>query len=192
MVAVARPAFATRERPATWVIAAFVVLFAGTAVRLAVRPVDVAAVSAALLAALLWLGVWAGAVLLLSPRGAFLAALVTVLVLDFGALQPRMLVPFDDQQALYSADQVVTLPAPGGTAVVLVDAVFDGAQPTFGLAGYSCALRHGQQALALPMRTNTGTVELRLAGAPNREREYLIVYTSASQQQAALPATVCQ
>jgi hypothetical protein len=81
-------------------------------------------------------------------------------------------------------DQALLVQVAGSSSevVVLVEPVFEGAQPRFALAGWSCPLRLGKQYLALPVATGTQTIELRLTGTPNREGEYLIVYTPAVQE----------
>jgi hypothetical protein len=184
VVAVASVATRAREQIAGWLVASLVVLLVGVLLRLAVRPLDVPAASAALLAALLWIGVWLTAVLVSTPRSAFVVGLVAMLALDIAALPPRALVDFDRREALYRTDQTLTLPVPPGSTqlVVLVEPVFDGAQPRFALAGWSCPWLRGRQYVALPLRPGTTSVGLRLTGAPDREGEYLIVYTPVADQ----------
>jgi hypothetical protein len=78
---------------------------------------------------------------------------------------------------------------------LLVEPVFSGTQPQFGLAGdvggtsltWDCAFRHGLQRLALPMPSaavaNPGTLDVRLhlSGSPSRETDYLLVYQSSAR-----------
>jgi hypothetical protein len=184
VVAVASISARAREQIASWLVASLIVLLMGTLLRLVVRPLDVAAASAALLAALLWLGVWLTALMVATPRAGFLIGLAAMLMLDLAAFPPRAVVDFDQREALYRTDQTLTLPVPPGTTqlVVLVEPVFDGAQPRFALAGWSCPWQRGRQYVALPLSTGTTSVDLRLTGSPSRDGEYLIVYAPVAEQ----------
>jgi len=184
VVAVASTAARAAERTNSWLAASMLVLIVGTLVRLAARPIDIAAASAALLAALLWLGVWLAVVLVSKPRSAFFIGVAAMVMLDLAALSPRTVVDFDQREALYRTDQTLTLPVPPGTTqlVVLVEPVFDGAQPRFALAGWSCPWQHARQYLALPLPSGTTTVGLRLTGSPARDGDYLIVYAPITDQ----------
>jgi hypothetical protein len=193
VVALAAAFSRAREQTTAWIGAALAVLLVGTLVRLLVRPVDVAAVSAALLAALLWLGLWLVALLLSTPRTAFVVGLVAMLVLDLAAVSPRTLVPYDQVEALSNTDQKLTLAVPAGSTqlVLMVEPVFEGAQPRFQLVGWSCPWQRGRQYVALPLTPGTSSVDLRLSGAPDREREYLVVYWSSRGFMSGEPAAVC-
>jgi hypothetical protein len=89
------------------------------------------------------------------------------------------------------------LPVPGAAddtdITLLVQPVFSGAQARFGLAGdvngtslqWSCPFQHGIQRLALGVPSEvvrgqpTADVRLHLSGTPERESDYLVVYTSS-------------
>jgi hypothetical protein len=153
------------------------------------------------LAALLWLGAWLAAMLLSTPRTAFVVALVMMALVDIAALPPRGAPDYDDRRALYRTDQAVAahleVPADISDPVlsVLVEPVFAGAQPAFGLAGevngtplaWSCGFARGMQHVALPISTAAldgrpiADVNLHLTGAPSRETDYLLVYSSAER-----------
>jgi hypothetical protein len=193
VVALAAAVRRTRQDTAGWTGAALAVLLVGTLVRLVVRPADVPSLSAALLAGLLWLGVWLAALLLTTPRTAFVVGLLAMLVLDLAALSPRALVGYDQVEALSRTDQTVSVAVPPGSAqlVLLVEPIFQGAQPRFGLAGWSCPWQHGKQYVALPVPAGATSVDLRLDGAPDRESEYLLVYWSSSGSVSGGPVSAC-
>ena len=143
---------------------------------------------------LLTLGAWLAARVLGGPRVALLVTLLATALLDLAALPPRDPPPYDDLEAFYRTDQVLSasVPASGRQADalnVLVQPVFSGAQPTFGLAGevngtayqWTCAFAHGIQNVALPVSVQGSSAEIRLhlTGAPSREGDYLIVYASS-------------
>jgi len=193
VVAVASVSARAREQTTAWLAAGLLVLLVGTLVRLVARPLDIAAVSAALLAILLWLGAWLVALLVTTPRTAFLIGLVAMVVLDVAALPARTVVDYDQREALYRTDQTLSVPVPAGSTqlVLLVEPVFEGAQPRFSLAGWSCPWQRGKQQIALPVRGGASTVDLQLAGAPTREGEYLLVYLSSTPVDTGKPATAC-
>jgi hypothetical protein len=194
VVAVASVVPRAQIRGGAWLGAAVVVLVVGTAVRLAVRPIDIQALSAALLGVLLWLGVWLGAQLLLTPRAAFAVGVVAMLLLDVAALPARPLADFDEREALFSTDQTLSVRVPPGQneLVLLVEVASRESRPPFTLAGsvaeqqvrWACPWRAGRQRLVLPVPTGGG-VRLRLEGSPGRDGDYLLVYTSSSGQAAA-------
>jgi hypothetical protein len=193
VVAIASVATRAADRGSVWIVASVAVLAIGTLVRLAVRPIDVTAVSATLLAALLWIAVWVVALLLTTPRRAFVVGSVAMLVLDIAALPARTFVPYDQREALYQVGQTLAVPAAASErqVVVLVEPVFAGDQPVFGLEGWSCPWRRGLQYLVLPVAAATDRVELRLTGTPNAEREYLVVYSSSTPLEVGSPAVRC-
>ncbi len=179
---------------------------AGLILRLVLGGGGVGDRSAAVMAMLLSVGVWLGALLLSTPRVACLVVLAAVGVLDVAALPVRNVPEYDDRQAFFRTDQVVTArvptpPSPLGTQappvlVLLVEPVFPTAetQPRFGLAGevgsagplaWDCAFLRGLQHLALPVPAAAVSgpasvdVRLHLTGSPSRESDYLLVYASA-------------
>jgi len=155
--------------------------------------------------ALLGLSAWMGALLLATPRLAFLVTLGLVALLELAALPARTLTPYDDRQAIYQTNQIlaaqvsippaVLLNQTAPALALLVEPTFSGAQPQFGLAGavgdaplaWDCAFRRGIQQLALPVPTSALTdpatldVRLHLTGAPTRESDYLVVYGSSAR-----------
>jgi hypothetical protein len=160
--------------------------------------------SAALMAAILAAGCWLAARLLGGPRTAAIVASGAVVLFDFAALPARNPPAYDDLQAFYRTDQVLTaqLPVTAGVgqareAVVtlLVQPIFAGAQPGFGMAGevnaeamqWSCVFQHGIQPLALPVPSETlrgaasADVRLHLRGSPSRDGDYLLVYVSSQR-----------
>jgi hypothetical protein len=195
VVAIAAAAPAVRARPygAGWLVGAAVVVLAGIAVRLVVGGVGVGERSAVVMSVLLTLAAWLAALLLRGPRVALLVALAATALLDVAALPPRDTAPYDDLQAFYRTDQVLSATLPvsrsGSALNLLVQPVFAGAQPRFGLAGevngtayrWSCAFAHGIQTVALPVTVqgDTADVRLQLTGAPARDGDYLIVYMSS-------------
>lgn len=193
VVAIASVASRAADRCNVWLAASVAVLAIGTLVRLAVRPIDTAAVSASLLAALLWAGVWLVALLLSSPRRAFGVGLVAMLVLDLAALPARTFVAYDQREALYRVDQTLSVPASPRDmhAVVLVESFFEGVQPRFALAGWSCPWGRGLQYLVLPLAAAAERVDLRLDGTPDPQREYLVVYSSSAPLAVGAPAITC-
>jgi hypothetical protein len=182
VVAIAAAYSRAVERTGGWLAAGLAVLLCGTLLRLAARPMDVAAVSAALLAALLWLGIWAVGLAVTTPRAALAIGVLAMALLDLAALPPRTLVDYDRREALYRPDQALGVPvAPGTTELVLLlEPVFAGGQPRFDLVGWSCPWQSGARYYALPVQAGTGEVNLQLSGSPDREREYLLVYLPPS------------
>jgi hypothetical protein len=74
---------------------------------------------------------------------------------------------------------------------LLVEPVVVGGAPAFGLAGqigggdvrWSCPFRSGQQLIALPLpgaASESLAAQFRLTGAPRRDGNYLLVYSSAA------------
>jgi hypothetical protein len=135
---------------------------------------------------------------LANPRAAFLVTIVCVALFDIAALPARNQVEYDDLQAFYRTDQVLSAQVPvidqnAQALTLLTQPMFGGAQPTFGLAadvngiplGWNCVFHHGVQRLALPLPPEvvrgvaTLDVRLRLAGLPSRESDYLLVYQSS-------------
>jgi hypothetical protein len=190
VVAVAQPTATargrTREQP--WVAASLLVLAIGCAGRVVIGGVGVASLSAAVLGLVLWVGVWLAALLLANARVAFWVGLAAMLLLTVAALPARPMVDFDERQALYDTDQVIPVPVPSGAATVevLLEPVFSGASPRFGLAGdvggtrvaWTCPLRAGLQRVELALPPRASEVRLRLSGTPSRDGDYLVVYTS--------------
>jgi hypothetical protein len=204
VVAVASPAraYTAKTRGLGWTIGALAILPVGLGVRLVFGGGGVGDRSAMVMSALLCVGVWAAARVLGGPRVAFVAALALVALLDLAALPARNPPAYDDLQAFYRSDQVLSsrVPAPagfGGDAVltVLAQPTFAGSQPRFGLGGavngtplnWSCAFDRGIQTLALPLPAGlvrpgeTADVQLHLSGSPSRESEYLAVYASSQR-----------
>jgi hypothetical protein len=180
-----------------WSVGAVVVVAVGLALRLAIGGTGVGVRSAVVMSLLLLIATWLAARLLSGPRTALFAVLALSVLLDIGAFPPRNPPPYDDLQAFYRTDQVLpaTLAVPAGGATtlsLLVQPVFSGAQPQFGLTGqidgsavqWNCPFAHGIQWLALPVSINgTGqaNVQLRLTGSPSRDGDYLIAYASSRQ-----------
>ncbi len=157
--------------------------------------------SAMVMLVLLSVGAWAAARVLGGPRLACLVTLLVVALLDLAALPQRAPPAYDDLEAFYRTDQVLSMPVsvpsgldPNAAALtVLVQPTFAGAQPRFGLAGtlngtpvsWSCAFQRGIQTIALPVppgalgTDRTADVQLHLSGSPSRESEYLLVYASS-------------
>ena len=159
---------------------------------------------------------WLAARLVAGQRAALLVTVALVGLLDLAALPPRSTTEYDDLQAFYRTDQMLTahLTVPSGqdlAITVLAQPVFTGAQAPFGLAGevngtslaWTCAFQRGVQRLALPVPrgafdSNVADVQLHLSGAPTRESDYLVVYASSKlggfvldlQPLAALAANV--
>ncbi|MBV9325650.1 MAG: hypothetical protein JO352_17910 [Chloroflexi bacterium] len=204
MVAVAARARvdAGESRGIGWTVGALAVLIGGLGVRLVVGGAGVGDRSAMVMALALSLGAWAAARLLGGPRVAFGVMLAVVALLDLAALPQKNPPAYDDLQAFYRTDQLlssqVTAPAgtdSGATLTVLAQPMFTDAQPQFGLAGtvngrpmgWSCAFGHGIQTLALPLPAGivrpaeTADVQLHLSGSPSRESDYLVVYASSQR-----------
>lgn len=196
-----RAAAHTRGNQA-WTAAAAGALAVGLGARLAIGGAGVGDRSAVVMATLLSIGVWLAARLLGGPKTAFLVTAGLLTLLDLAALPPRDAPIYDDLEAVYRTDQVLSArlaPATGAlqssTALtLLVQPIYAGAQPTFGLAGeidgttlsWRCQFEHGMQQLALPLPppvltngTNALDVKLHLSGAPDRETDYLLVYASS-------------
>ena len=209
MVALASPeraelADAQRRGAAwNWILATGAVLLVGIGLRLLMHAGAVGDRSAAVMMALLGLSAWAAAMVLATPRTAFFATLGVVTLLELAALPARMLTEYDERQALYQSDQIVAAHVSASTSAtekplaltLLVEPVFTGAQPQFGLGGdvggtsltWECAFRHGLQRLALPvppsLPANAGSIDVRLhlTGLPSRESDYLLVYASSAR-----------
>jgi hypothetical protein len=157
--------------------------------------------AATVMMALLALGGWIVALLVSSPRGAFFTLLGLVALLDLGALPARNAPEYDEREAFYRSDQILSARVPltpglgqdEPVVTVLVEPVFVGQRAPFSLAGeigdvtltWNCALRRELQRLALPIppallsRAGLLDVRLHLIGSPNRETDYLLVYASA-------------
>jgi hypothetical protein len=176
-------------------------LAVGVTVRLALGGAGVGERSAVLLAVLLTIGLWLAAWVIAGPRAALLATLACMALFDLAALPVRNPPAYDDLQAVYRTDQVLSARVPvvdqnaTTTLLLVAQPVFSGPQPAFGLAGevngvalqWNCAFRHGIQTLALPLPTETlrGVtpldVQLQLTGSPSRESDYLLAYQSSRQ-----------
>jgi hypothetical protein len=145
---------------------------------------------------LLAIGAWSAGWLLASTRGGFFATLVLVVLYTLAALPPRNQLEYDDRIALYRPDQsvvgsvVVSSAARQPVLTVLAEPI--STRPQFGLAGdvgaaryaWVCPVRQGMQRFALPLQREVlagEPIEVRLSvtGAPSREADYLLVYTSA-------------
>jgi hypothetical protein len=185
-----------------WTLGAFAVLGVGLAVRVLLGGTGVGDRSAMVMSVLLSIGAWAAARLLGGPRAALLVTLGVAALLDLAALPQRNPPAYDDLQALYRTDQLLSthVAAPdgvqsGAVLTLLAQPTFSGVQPQFGLAGdvngtqlsWSCAFAHGVQTLALPLPTGlarpreSADVQLHLTGAPSRESDYLVVYASSQR-----------
>jgi hypothetical protein len=175
----------------------------GAGVRLAIGSAGIGDRSAAVITVLLAIGVWAASVVLSSTRTAFFLTLGLVALLDLAALPARNAPEYDDRTAFFRTDQVLNarVPITSGKAIarptltVLVEPVYSGAQPAFGLAGdvgstsvtWDCAFKPGMQRLGLAIPpaaiTSNGSVDVRLhlTGSPSRESNYLLVYMSSTR-----------
>jgi hypothetical protein len=170
----------------------------GLGLRLALGGGGVGDRAALVMATLLAVGAWVGALLLSTPRTAFLVALGMLALLDLAALPARNALEYDYREAFFRTDQMITAQVPGqagapGQAmlVLLVEPVFPAAnaQPRFGLAGevgnlalaWDCSFQRGLQHVALPVPPGSGPLDVRLhlTGSPTRETDYLLVYASA-------------
>ena len=182
-------------------MAAAATLVVGLGSRLAIGSVGVGDRSALVMATLLTIGAWLAARLLGGPRTALVVTLGLMALFNVAALAPRNAPEYDDVEAAYRTDQVLTaqLPVPSGVPqppamlTLLAEPKFPAAQPTFGLAGevngtplgWQCAFARGIQRLALPLpqsalsSASTLDVRLHLTGSPSRETDYLLVYTSS-------------
>jgi hypothetical protein len=190
----------------SWTAATAAVLVLGAGVRLALDAGGggVGAHAAAVMTALLGLGVWTAAIVFGTPRRAFAVTLGLVILLDLAALPPRNVPEYDDREAFYRTDQVLTARVPIAPSLLtetlpvlalLVEPMFAGSQPLFGLAGdvgdtpltWDCPFRHGMQRLALPvpraLLAGSASIDLRLrlSGSPSRESDYLLVYASSAR-----------
>jgi hypothetical protein len=186
-----------RRADRVWTVSAAAVLLAGLVVRLLVGGGGgVGDRSAMVMTALLAVAGWLAARLLAGPRAALLAMVGIVALLDLAALPARNPPEYDDLEAFYRTDQVLTaqlaVPSSRNLAItVLARPVFDGARAQFGLAGevngspqaWTCAFTRGVQRIALPLSiqglVGTADVRLHLSGSPTRESEYLVVYASS-------------
>jgi hypothetical protein len=200
-----RATTATARVNRAWTLAAVAVLVVGLGLRLALGGGGVGDRSAVVMSVLLVVAAWLAAWLLSGPRAALLVSLVLVALLDLGALPSRNAVPYDDLEAFYRTDQVLSAqPAvprgadPAGVAITLqAQPYFAAAQPRFGLAGevngtplqWTCTFPRGIQQIALPLPVGlasadpagTADVRLHLTGAPDHTSEYLVVYASSRQ-----------
>jgi len=196
------PVASDRASGIGWTLGAGGVVVLGLAARLALGGFGMGERSALVMAVLLSVGAWVTVRLLSSPRTACLVTLAAVALLDVAALPPRSQVEYDDVQAMYRPDQVLsTRVTVGGKAEVLTllaQAVYAGAQPSFGLSGdvhetnlqWTCPWQRSLRRLALPLPpplvdaaagSSASSVEVRLSlnGSPSRESDYLLVYTSS-------------
>jgi len=192
-----RLAAAPRRLNRAWTVGALGVLLLGLVVRLVLGGGGVGDRSAMVMLVLLAVAGWLAARLLAGPRAALFTLLGLVALLDLAALPPRNAPQYDDLQAFYRTDQVLSaqpaVPSAENPAVTLLaQPVFSGAQAQFGIAGevngsalgWTCAFRHGIQTIALPLGTaaiasGTADVRLHLSGSPSRESDYLVVYASS-------------
>jgi hypothetical protein len=180
------------------------VLVVGLGLRLALGGGGVGDRSAVVMSVLLAVAGWLAAWLLAGPRVALVVTVLLVALLDIAALPARNAAEYDDLEAFYRTDQVLSaqLAEPvggdqGGLAITLLAQPFyAAAQPRFGLAGdvngtslqWTCALPRGIQHLALPLppgvasdARGTFDVRLHLTGAPDHASDYLVVYSSSRQ-----------
>ena len=186
-----------------WSAAAAATLVIGLAIRLALGGAGVGDRSAIVMITLLSIGVWVAARRLGGARTAFLAMAALLALLDLAALPTRGAPSYDDLEAFYRTDQVLTaqlalpsaaLRSRSAVLTLLAQPVYVGAQPAFGLAGevngtavsWRCGFQRGIQQLALPLPSsvlrkarNGLNVRLHLNGAPSRETDYLVVYASS-------------
>jgi hypothetical protein len=174
----------------------------GLSLRLALGGGGVGDRSALVMATLLAAGAWLGALVLSTPRTAFLVTLGVLALLDLAALPARDALEYDYREAFFRPDQLITAQVPGLVSapsqpmlVLLVEPVFPAgvAQPRFGLAGevgraaltWDCTFQRGLQHLALPVPPvaveGSGSLDVRLhlSGSPTRETDYVLVYASA-------------
>jgi hypothetical protein len=181
-----------------WTVAAGLVILVGFGLRMVVGGGGVGDRSALVMTMLLGGAAWLAARHFGGPRAALVALAAVVLLVDIAALPPRNQAAYDDLEAFYGTDQTLsaTLAVPGDLSVaitLLVEPVYGGTQPRFGLAGdvngtplqWTCAFQHGVQRLALGVPSGllqggqTADVRLHLSGSPARDGDYLVVYTSS-------------
>jgi len=201
VVALASPCVetaATRRRGLGWTGGAAAVLVVGLGLRLMLGGIGVGDRSAVVMVTLLTLGAWLAARLVGGPRSAFAVSLGLMALFDVAALPERGAPEYDGMEGWYRTDQVVSaqVAVPNAAApslTLLVQPVFAGAQPSFGLAAdvngvplsWTCPFERDIQRLALPIpREALGSassidVRLHLTGSPSRETDYLILYTSS-------------
>jgi hypothetical protein len=186
-------------------VASGLTILVGIGARLMIGAGGIGDQSAAVMLAILGIVVWVASGMLASARTAFLLTLATVLLLDLAALPARGGPEYDDRQALFRTDQQldVRLTAAGSgdqVLLALVEPVFGGAQPAFGMAAeingrplaWDCSFRHGIQQVALPLSSLPAgefDVRLRLTGTPSREADYLLVYSSSVRNGPLLSIT---
>jgi hypothetical protein len=192
-VASARPRLAVGTS-ATWYVAALAVVVIGIGARLIIGGPGIGERSAVVMMVLLAGCAWLAALVVAGRRVALVVVLVATLLFDVAALPLHDQPAYDDLQAFYATDQVLsaTIPVtPGGASAInlLVQPVFTGPQPRFGLAGdvngtayqWTCPFAHGIQTLVLPASVsgNQAEVNLRLTGSPSHDGDYLIAYISS-------------
>jgi hypothetical protein len=177
-----------------WLVGALGVLALGLIVRSVLGGGGVGELSGIVLALVLWLSVWICAVLLTTPRTAFWIGLMAMAALDLAAVPPTTR-EYDDRIALYRTDQALPLSpqqvAGASYLAVLVEPVFEGPTPQFGLSAevgntsvsWTCPWRRGMQwvTLPIPAGADTTNVRLRVYGTPARDGDYLLVYASAAR-----------
>ena len=182
-----------------WVAGGVGVVVLAAVGTLVAGPVGPGRTTLALLVALVGGAVWAGAYTLLGARTACWAALVAVLLLSTAGLPVRRAADYEWAQALYETDQVgratETLDPANSNARalrVLAEAVFPGERAPYQLQTeigsqamtWTCPFVHGRQWLVLPLSPGAlaGTSEVplsfRLAGQPNRDSAYLVLFGS--------------
>jgi hypothetical protein len=183
-----------------WTLVAVGVLVLGLGVRLAIGGSGVGDRSALVMVCLFSVGAWLTARVLSGTRVACFVTLAVVALLDLAALPARNPAEYDGVQAFDRTDQVLATQVPvpagfgsGGTLMLLVQPVFAGAQPSFELAGqvngtplsWRCAWERRIARVALPVPAAVAVggasadVRLYLRGAPGRETDYVLVYTSS-------------
>jgi hypothetical protein len=203
VVAIATPVKARTDSSrlgSAWVLAAAGVLLVGVGVRLVLGG-GVGDRSAAVLGVLLTLCAWAAAWVIAGPRIALVVTVAAVVMLDLAGLPAKDAPDYDDVQAFYTPDQVLSAQVPVEGSVgpgvpaltLLVQPVYQADQPRFGLAGdvngtpltWSCTFQHGLQQVVLPvppaLLTNASTlaVNLHLSGTPSPDGDYLLAYASS-------------
>jgi hypothetical protein len=159
--------------------------------------------AAVVMTALLAVGGWSAAMVLGTTRMAFVVVLSLVALLDLAALPARNPLEYDEREAIYRTDQVMSVRVPVMPGIgqaqpvltLLAEPVFVGQRAHFGLAGeigdatltWNCAFQRDLQRLALPVPpalvTGAGRLDVRLhlIGSPSRETDYLVVYASAAR-----------
>ncbi len=199
MVAVAAaqgaPALVATRRGLVCTLGALGVLVLGAVLRIALGGTGVGDRSALIMSILLSLGAWLGTRALSGPRTALIVLGVLTLLFDLAALAPRNAPVYDDVQAFYRTDQAIDVhvraATPASTIEILVQPVFEGDAPRFGIAGevngaasqWTCSFTHRMQWVSLPLATQTASADaqLHLIGSPSREGDYLLVYASSRQ-----------